>query len=161
MKTKKERLREFSHRFFLSFSPDALHPVGGIPPPARVRLCRSQFAILQFAFAKGSLRVSWREDGNPSGPAGQLPLHKGAFFSCFSGIVLFQRENVCQIRRETSATGTRGDTPGPLLGAGPMALLGYGATPHEDFPHNLITSKAAARAMRFMTASTISSPSQP
>ncbi|MBQ6950575.1 MAG: hypothetical protein IJN44_03670, partial [Clostridia bacterium] len=35
MKTKKERLREFSHRFFLSFSPDALHPVDGILPPAR------------------------------------------------------------------------------------------------------------------------------
>ncbi|MBQ6950077.1 MAG: hypothetical protein IJN44_01095, partial [Clostridia bacterium] len=71
-----------------SFSPDALHPVGGNKlPPARGggRQWRIQLAILQFAFAKGSLRVSWREDDNPSGPVGQLPLHKGAIFTCFSG----------------------------------------------------------------------------
>ena len=41
---------------------------------------RIQFAILQFAFAKGSLRVSWRGDDNPSGPAGQLPFTQGSLF---------------------------------------------------------------------------------
>ena len=47
---------------------------------------------------EGFLRVSLRGYDNPSGPMGQLPLHKGAFFSCFSGFFLFQREIVCQIR---------------------------------------------------------------
>ena len=74
MKTKKERVREFSHRFFLSFSPDAIHPVGGILPPARVCQWHFQFAKLQSFFAKGFLRVSWRGDANPSGPTGQLSL---------------------------------------------------------------------------------------
>ena len=36
-------------------------------------------------FCKEFFRVSWRGDDNPSGPTGQLPLHKGAIFSCFSG----------------------------------------------------------------------------
>ncbi len=48
--------------------------------PVCGRQWRIQLAILQSAFANRSLRVTRREDGNPSGPAGQLPLHKGAFF---------------------------------------------------------------------------------
>ena len=80
MKTKKrrEKKRTFSSGVYFVFPGcfasgwrcSTAQPVCG-------RQWRSQFAILQFAFAKGSLRVSWRGDDNPSVPAGQLPLQWG------------------------------------------------------------------------------------
>ena len=59
MKTKKravERMHSLTASF-LSFSPDAQHPVGGVSHrPARGRLCRSQLAKIQSSSANVCLR---------------------------------------------------------------------------------------------------------
>ena len=123
---------ELSHRSFFMFSPDALHPVDGILPPARVRtpvahptrkvtifFCQRDFCV----FLGGNTTI-------PQALRASFLYTREPFFSCNSGIFLFQREIVCQIRRETSATGSRGDTPGPLLGQGMKSLVGVeGAKP--------------------------------
>ena len=74
---------------FLLFSPDAMHPIGGnsiaAGPWWRVPVAHPTRKVTIF-FCKEFLRVSWRGDDNPSGPTGQLPLHKGAFF------LMFQRD---------------------------------------------------------------------
>ena len=46
------------------------------------------------------------------------------FSTHISGFFLFQRENVCQIRRETSATGSRGNAPGGCRANGPAEMIG-------------------------------------
>ena len=46
-------------------------------------------------------------------PYEPAPFTQGSLF------LTFQRETVCQIRRETSATGSRGDTPGGVEGRSP------------------------------------------
>ncbi|MBR3904680.1 MAG: hypothetical protein IKJ51_03095 [Clostridia bacterium] len=78
----------FSQPLIFSFSPDAKHPVGGILPPCpwwRAPVAHPTRKVTIF-FCKEFLRVSWRGDDNPSSPAGQFPLHKGAFF------LMFQRD---------------------------------------------------------------------
>ena len=90
MKTKK-RAAERMHSLtasFLSFSPDAKHPVGGVPPPARGRQCRSQLAKSQCSFCKG---VSACSCGAPNSQKHIRSLQKYVcMLLCFTG-TLFAR----------------------------------------------------------------------
>ncbi len=66
MKTKKradERMHSLTASF-LSFSPDAKHPVGGETPPARGRPCRSQFTKLQLLMCKRASTCYIASPGN-------------------------------------------------------------------------------------------------
>ena len=63
----------------------------------RARGCQwhLQLAKLQSFFAKEFLRVSWREDDNPSGPAGQLSFHKGSAGDSFCRNCLQETNGRC------------------------------------------------------------------